>query len=74
MKQTEIIKQHLEKHGHITGREAYEKYGIYRLSEVIRKLRCKGLNIVTYDREFTDCDGDKRRYGEYVLKRESNEQ
>lgn len=41
------VKRYLEEHGHITGIEALKYCDCYRLSDVILKLRRRGMNIVT---------------------------
>ena len=60
MTYTEIIKEHLEKYGSITSKEAINKYGNTRLSATIYILRSQGLNIIT------DYETSKNRYGEDV--------
>ena len=57
MTYTEIIKEHLEKYGSITSKEAINKYGNTRLSVTIYILRSQGLNIIT------DYETSKNRYG-----------
>lgn len=57
MTYTEIIKEHLEKYGSITSKEAINKYGNTRLSATIYILRSQGLNILT------DYETSKNRYG-----------
>lgn len=60
MTYTEIIKEHLEKYGSITSKEAINKYGNTRLSATIHILRYQGLNIITY------YETSKNRYGKLV--------
>lgn len=60
MTYTEIIKEHLEKYGSITSKEAINKYGNTRLSATIYILRSRGLNIIT------DYETSKNRYGKPV--------
>ena len=58
MTQFEIIKNHLEKYKTITSMEAFQKYGITRLSATIFNLRAEGNRIVT------EYQTSKNRYGE----------
>ena len=60
MTYTEIIKEHLEKYGSITSKEAINKYGNTRLSATIYILRSQGLNIIT------DYETSKNKYGKSV--------
>jgi hypothetical protein len=47
--QIEIVREHLERHGKITGEIAYDEYDIYRLSSIIDRLRNKRrVRIKTY--------------------------
>lgn len=43
--QEDLVLNHLKRVGGISQRTAVVKYGIYRLSAIIFKLRKKGLNI-----------------------------
>lgn len=47
MTQLSILKKHLEKVGSITTYEAFEEYGITRLSALIFQLKKKGMKIMT---------------------------
>jgi hypothetical protein len=47
--------------------EAFEKYGITRLSAVIFELRKLGHDIITYDMEGQNRYGEVTRYAKYVL-------
>lgn len=44
---TERLLKHLQKGGKITGKTAMSKFGLYRLSEYVRRYRLKGYNVVT---------------------------
>lgn len=59
--QKERVLLHLKKEGSITPLEALSKYGVYRLSDVIYKLRGEGHNIVTNIKKF---NGNK--YAQYI--------
>ena len=64
---TEKVLEHLQTHGCITSLEAIEKYKATRLSDIIYRLRRRGLNIETIDIPFVDMYGTKSSYGKYVL-------
>ena len=70
MKQETIVLNHLRAHGSITGQTALAQYGIYRLSSCINRLRNRGEKIRTINHIYTDEDGDRRQYGEYVMDKE----
>lgn len=67
MNKTEKVKLHLIEKGSITPIEAYEEYGSMRLSDIIYRLRNKGMNIITEKIEFIDRYGDKSYYAKYIL-------
>jgi len=69
---SQLVKEHLLKHGSITSWEAINLYGETRLSDVILRLRQKGYDIRTIMVEFTDRYGNKGKYANYVLKGETN--
>ncbi len=50
--QTERILNWLQKGKSITPLQAWERFGSYRLSSVINRLRKKGHNIVTEIKEY----------------------
>lgn len=64
---TNKVLEHLEKNGCITSLEAIELYGATRLSDIIYRLRKRGMKISTIDIPFTDRYGTKSSYGKYVL-------
>lgn len=68
MNKTQLVKEHLLKHGSITSWDAINLYGETRLSDVILKLRQKGYDIRTIMVEFTDRFGNTGKYANYVLK------
>ena len=47
MSKHQQVLNHLKKYGSITPKEAWLKYGLYRLSSVINRLRAKGYDIET---------------------------
>lgn len=62
------ILDHLKKYRTLTSMEAFELYGITRLSARIKELREMGYNIVTLMVDDTNRYGEIVRYGKYVLK------
>jgi len=55
--------------GHkVTPLDSWELLGIYRLSDVVLKLRKRGYNIVTHDAEVPNKYGETVTVGEYELK------
>ena len=63
MKKIELVLKHLQDHGSITPHDALIKYGYYRLSDGIWKLRARGHNIITVKEE--SAKGDE--FARYVL-------
>lgn len=68
LSQTERVLKHLERKS-ITSLEAFDKYGITRLSAVIFNLRDAGYDIGTEMIEVKNRYGDTCRVAEYTLKR-----
>ena len=64
------ILEHLRTHKWLTSKEAFEKYGITRLSACIFDLREKGYDIETVMVETTTRFGETSRYARYVLRGE----
>ena len=58
--QTERIKQHIDKYGSITSREAFLLYGCTRLSARMYDLKQEGYRFTT------DFEVGKNKYGEKV--------
>lgn len=67
LNKTEKVLEHLKKFGCITSLEAIELYKATRLSDIIYRLRNRGLKIDTIDIPFVDSYGTKSIYGKYVL-------
>ena len=65
MSQNKQILEHLKTHRGITSMQAFELYGITRLSGRIFDLRKAGHNIVSIDRDVTNRYGEKCRVAEY---------
>lgn len=69
MNQTLAIKNHLEKKGFITSMQAFELYGVTRLSAIIYVLRNKyGMDIDTQYNYGMNRYGNNIHYGVYTLK------
>ena len=64
MTQKDKILAHLKSGRSITGREAWLTYRIYRLSDVILKLRAKGYDIKTRMVDDPETGG---QFGEYHM-------
>jgi hypothetical protein len=48
---TKKVREHLIKYGKITGLEALELYGLYRLAPAISKFRAEGMDITTIQKD-----------------------
>lgn len=68
MTHTKIIKEHLEKYGYITSFEAFELYGITRLSATIYNLRHDGLTIENEHIKTINRYGRKVSFVKYILR------
>ena len=64
---TKEVLKHLQTYGCITSMEAIEKYKATRLSDIIFRLRKRGVKIQTIDIPFVDMYGTKSAYGKYIL-------
>ena len=67
MSQKKQILKHLKTHRGITTLDAFDRYGITRLSGRIFELRQDGYMIQSVDREVKNRYGDKCRVVEYRL-------
>jgi hypothetical protein len=66
--QVVMVLNHLKSGAEITPLEALKKYGAYRLSDVIFKLRREGFNIVTTRTAMqTNPSGKRIQYAIYKL-------
>lgn len=63
-----IIEKWLKDHGSITGKQAMEDCGVYRLSAVIFELRKRGLDIETHMIDVKNRYGGMSRVAQYRLK------
>lgn len=73
MNQTQAILSHLKIGKHITSMQAFELYGITRLSAKICELRKRGYNIQTIKHKTTTRFGNSSHYFEYYLAEEKKE-
>lgn len=73
MNKTKCVEMHLIKYGHITSWEAINEYGATRLSDIIYRLRNKGMNILNKREKFTDRFGTRSHYDIYIYDDSSKE-
>lgn len=59
--------EYLQKHGKITGKEAYKYNGNMRLAATIYQIKKKGYVIRTEDTEGVNMFGEKYNYATYYL-------
>lgn len=67
MNQKERVLRHLADFGSITPKEAVAEYGIYRLADVIFRLKKDGAHIVTHDESGKNRYGEPTHYARYTL-------
>lgn len=72
--QRNAILAHLKTGKPITSREAFELYGVTRLSAIIHDLRNMGYIIHTLMIDGTTRFGDSTKYGKYILAHDINEE
>lgn len=65
--QTQQVIKHLRYYGKISSWEAFQEYGITRLSARIHNLRQSGFNIKSEKKTTTTRLGNKTTYAEYTL-------
>lgn len=70
MTKTDAVLKHLEEHQGITTFEAFSKYGATRLSDIVYRLKKRGHNIITVDRQQKDRYGNEVKFCEYRLEKE----
>lgn len=66
--QPDKVLDYLKKHGSITSWQAITELRVTRLSAVIFRLKDRGYDISSFDREKVDSDGNKVRWVEYRLR------
>ena len=74
MNKTNMVQMHLIEKGKITSWEAINEYGATRLSDIIYRLRNKGMNIRNERVNFTDRYGTKSHYDIYIYEKRSEEE
>ena len=67
-KQQKKVLAYLRSHEFLTGATALEELRVYRLSEVVRRLRAIGYDIETVRNTEPNADGEVIPYGKYHLK------
>ena len=67
MNQAQTVLKHLRRHKYLSSFQAFELYGITRLSAVIYDLRADGYEIGVVWRETTNRYGNLVRYTDYFL-------
>lgn len=72
--QRNAILNHLKNIGTITSMEAFNLYGVTRLSAIIHDLRDMGFPIHTIMIDGKTRFGDSTKYAKYILGSESEEQ
>lgn len=72
--QRNAILNHLKNIGTITSMEAFNLYGVTRLSAIIHDLRDMGFPIHTIMVDGKTRFGDSTKYAKYILGSESEEQ
>jgi len=65
--QNEKVLEHIREHGSITSLEAFQEYGITRISGRIYDLKEMGHNIISKDEKGKNRDGKTVRYSRYSL-------
>lgn len=65
--QASVVLAHLRKHGSITSMEAFELYGVTRLSAVVFNLRAAGHSIESVTEHTTNRYGRRVAYSRYEL-------
>ena len=72
--QRNAILSHLKTGKPITSKEAFELYGVTRLSAIIHDLRLMGYSIHTLMIDGTTRFGDSTKYGKYILAHDITEE
>lgn len=71
MTQAEKILKHLRERGSITSMEAFQLYGITRLSARICDLRRQGVQISNQKQKARNRDGETVSFDRYVLEEQN---
>lgn len=65
--QTSVVLAHMQKHGSITSMEAFDLYGVTRLSAVVFNLRAAGYSIESITEHTVNRYGRRVAYARYEL-------
>lgn len=69
MTQYERVLKHLQTHKGLTSMEAFERYGITRLSATIFNLRADGYDIISKTKKCKNRYGEICHFAEYILEK-----
>lgn len=67
--QKEMVTKHLRRFGKITSAQAWERYGVTRLADIVYKLRRDGMIITTEETKAKNRFGRSVQFATYRLKR-----
>lgn len=68
--QRKVVLNHLREHGSITSMEAFQLYGVTRLSSIIHTFRKQGILIGTIMKDGKTRYGNSCKYAKYILAKE----
>lgn len=71
--QRRMVLKHLQEHGSITSMQAFELYGITRLSSIIHHFRKMNINVHTLMIDGKTRYGNSCKYAKYILGTEGEE-
>lgn len=71
--QRSMVLNHLREHGSITSMEAFQLYGVTRLSSIVHFFRKSGVNIHTIMTDGKTRYGDSCKFAKYILGTEGEE-
>lgn len=72
MNREEIVLRHFQKNKYISSMQAFELYGITRLSATIYNLRQRGIKVGSIWRTIINRYGKQVRYMDYYLEKRGN--
>ena len=72
MNREEIVLRHFQKYKYISSMQAFELYGITRLSATIYNLRQRGIKVGSIWRTIINRYGKQVRYMDYYLEKRGN--
>lgn len=65
--QRTMVLKHLRERGSITSMEAFQLYGVTRLSSIIHHFRKQGINVHTVMTDGKTRYGDSCKFAKYIL-------